>query len=52
MLRVARGYVPSEQHAEDVVQETWIALLKGLTDLRDGRPYVLGFYGSCQYRQD
>lgn len=30
MLRVARGYVPSTQHAEDVVQETWIALLKGI----------------------
>lgn len=30
MLRVARGYVPSQEHAEDVVQETWIALLKGL----------------------
>lgn len=30
MLRVARGYVPSREHAEDVVQETWIALLKGL----------------------
>jgi RNA polymerase sigma-70 factor (ECF subfamily) len=30
MLRVARGYVPSHEHAEDVVQETWIALLKGL----------------------
>lgn len=36
MLRVARGYVPSEQHAEDVVQETWIALLKGL-DRFEGR---------------
>ena len=30
MLRVARGYVPSREHAEDVVQETWIALLKGI----------------------
>jgi RNA polymerase sigma-70 factor, ECF subfamily len=30
MLRVARGYVPSQEHAEDVVQETWIALLKGI----------------------
>lgn len=30
MLRVARGYVPSAEHAEDVVQETWIALLKGI----------------------
>lgn len=30
MLRVARGYVPSQEHAEDVVQETWIALLRGI----------------------
>lgn len=36
MLRVARGYVPSREHAEDVVQETWIALLKGL-DSFEGR---------------
>ncbi|MCV7192786.1 RNA polymerase sigma factor [Mycolicibacterium brumae] len=36
MLRVARGYVPSKEHAEDVVQETWIALLRGL-DRFEGR---------------
>jgi len=30
MLRVARGYVPSQEIAEEVVQETWIALLKGI----------------------
>ena len=30
MLRVARGYVPTREIAEDVVQETWIALLKGI----------------------
>jgi RNA polymerase sigma-70 factor, ECF subfamily len=30
LLRVARGYVPSHEIAEDVVQETWIALLKGI----------------------
>ena len=30
MLRVARGYVPSHQIAEVVVQETWIALVKGI----------------------
>ncbi len=30
MLRVARGYVRSAEIAEDVVQETWIALLKGI----------------------
>jgi RNA polymerase sigma-70 factor, ECF subfamily len=30
MFRVARGYVPSREIAEEVVQETWIALLKGV----------------------
>lgn len=30
MLRVARGYVKGLDVAEDVVQETWIALLKGI----------------------
>jgi RNA polymerase sigma-70 factor (ECF subfamily) len=30
LLRVARGYVPSQEIAEEVVQETWIALLKGV----------------------
>lgn len=36
MLRVARGYVPSREVAEEVVQETWIALLKGLDNF-EGR---------------
>ena len=30
MLRVARGYVPSREIAEEVVQEAWIAMLKGI----------------------
>ena len=30
MLRVARGYVRSHEIAEEVVQEAWIALLKGI----------------------
>ncbi|RUP31278.1 MAG: sigma-70 family RNA polymerase sigma factor [Mycolicibacterium sp.] len=30
LLRVAQGYVPSREVAEDVVQETWIALFKGI----------------------
>lgn len=30
MLRVARGYVPNLEIAEEVVQDTWIALLKGI----------------------
>jgi RNA polymerase sigma-70 factor, ECF subfamily len=30
MLRVARGYVPSHEIAEEVVQEAWVALLEGI----------------------
>ncbi|MBB2989390.1 RNA polymerase sigma-70 factor (ECF subfamily) [Mycolicibacterium iranicum] len=30
MLRVARGYVGTHEAAEEVVQEAWIALLKGI----------------------
>lgn len=36
MLRVARGYVRSHETAEEVVQETWIALLRGI-DTFEGR---------------
>jgi RNA polymerase sigma-70 factor, ECF subfamily len=36
MLGVARGHVPSREIAEEVVQETWIALLKGI-DSFEGR---------------
>jgi RNA polymerase sigma-70 factor, ECF subfamily len=36
MLRVARGYVPTREIAEEVVQETWIALLKGIDNF-EGR---------------
>ncbi|MFH5210244.1 RNA polymerase sigma factor [Antrihabitans sp. NCIMB 15449] len=36
MLRVARGYVASHETAEEVVQETWIALVKGV-DKFEGR---------------
>ena len=36
MLRVARAYVPSHAIAEEVVQETWIALVRGI-DRFEGR---------------
>lgn len=36
MLRVARGYVPNHEIAEEVVQETWIALVKGIANF-EGR---------------
>lgn len=31
MLRVARGYVSNRQTAEEVVQDTWIALIRGIS---------------------
>jgi len=34
MRRIARSYVPSDAVAEEVVQETWIAVLRGLKDFR------------------
>lgn len=36
MLRVARGYVRSHETAEEVVQETWSALIKGISNF-EGR---------------
>ena len=36
LLRVAGGYVPTREIAEEVVQETWIALLKGIDNF-EGR---------------
>jgi RNA polymerase sigma-70 factor, ECF subfamily len=36
LLRVARAYVSSREIAEEVVQETWIALLRGI-DRFEGR---------------
>jgi RNA polymerase sigma-70 factor (ECF subfamily) len=36
MLRVARGHVSTEASAEEVVQETWLAVIKGL-DRFEGR---------------
>jgi RNA polymerase sigma-70 factor (ECF subfamily) len=36
MLRAARGYVSTHESAEDVVQETWLAVLRGI-DRFEGR---------------
>jgi RNA polymerase sigma-70 factor (ECF subfamily) len=36
MVRLARPYVPSQSVAEDVVQETWLAALRGLSSF-EGR---------------
>ena len=39
MVRLARTYVPSEAVAEEVVQETWLAALRGLSGF-EGRAAV------------
>jgi RNA polymerase sigma-70 factor (ECF subfamily) len=39
MVRIARSYVPSESVAEEVVQETWLAALRGLHSF-EGRSSV------------
>ena len=36
MLHLARSFVPSEAIAEEVVQDTWLAVLRGL-DRFEGR---------------
>jgi RNA polymerase sigma-70 factor, ECF subfamily len=36
LLRVARGYAPSDAVAEEIVQETWIGVIKGI-DRFEGR---------------
>ncbi|TPG35850.1 RNA polymerase sigma factor [Mycolicibacterium hodleri] len=42
MLRVACGYVPNRAIAEEVVQDTWIALLKGINGF-EGRSSLRGW---------
>lgn len=39
MVRLARSYVPSQSVAEEVVQETWVAALRGLPSF-EGRSSV------------
>ena len=39
LLRVARGYVPTDAVAEEVVQETWLGVLRGI-DRFEGRSSV------------
>jgi RNA polymerase sigma-70 factor, ECF subfamily len=39
MLRLAAGYVPSQAVAEEVVQDTWVAVLRGLSRF-EGRSSV------------
>ena len=46
LLRVARNYVPSREIAEEVVQETWIALLKGICNF-EGRSSLRTWLFAC-----
>ncbi|WP_433516267.1 RNA polymerase sigma factor [Nonomuraea sp. CA-143628] len=39
MLRVARSYVPTDHAAEEVVQDTWLAVIGGIDDF-EGRSSV------------
>jgi RNA polymerase sigma factor (sigma-70 family) len=39
MLRVARSYVPTDHSAEEVVQDTWLAVIGGIDDF-EGRSSV------------
>lgn len=60
MLRIARGHVANQQAAEDVVQEAWIAALRGLPGFQGRsslRTWICGIvlnlarrYGSREHR--
>ena len=43
LLRAARSHVQSHAIAEEVVQETWIALLKGIRKFEGRSSFRLGF---------
>ena len=54
MLRVARFYAPDEQVAAEIVQNTWIAVLRGLENFEGRsslRTWVLTILGHCARRQ-
>lgn len=44
LLRVARGYVRTTEAAEEVVQETWIALIKGIDKFEADPRFGHGFF--------
>ena len=46
MLRVARMHVPTKEAAEDVVQETFLGVIRGLTISKPARRYAPGCSGS------
>lgn len=54
MLRVAGVYAPDTQVAEDIVQETWIAVLRGLDGFEGRssfRTWVFTILGNCAQRR-
>lgn len=54
MLRVAGAYAPDKQVAEEIVQETWIAVLRGLDGFEGRssfRTWVFTILGNCAQRR-
>lgn len=54
MLRVARVFAPDSQVAEEIVQETWIAVLRGLERFEGRaslRTWVFTILGNCAQRR-
>jgi hypothetical protein len=47
MIRVARSYVSTDASAQEVVQDTWLALVRGLDRSRVGRRCAPGYSPSC-----
>jgi RNA polymerase sigma-70 factor (ECF subfamily) len=54
MLRVARAFAPDSQVAAEIVQETWIAVLRGLEAFEERsslRTWVFAILGNCARRR-
>lgn len=54
MLRVARGYARDSQVAAEIVQETWLAVLRGLEGFEGRSPlrtWVFTILGNCALRR-
>jgi len=48
MLRVARTYVSTDAPAQEIGQDTWMAVVRGLNPSRGGRRCVRGSPGSSR----
>lgn len=49
MLRVARQYVPNQAIAEEVVQDSWVAVLRGIDAFRDVASLAVADADSAQH---